>query len=112
MVFSMFGGFGLANEMADEIGVERKLYKSALTEVGVNFSRFKHQRAKLIEGGANSTVSLQVLTCMYVQELIDGIQILQNKFPHMSENSEAVSAIRKYVDEGPYKKNYQHYNYD
>jgi hypothetical protein len=39
--FDLIGGSKIIGLMADELGIEKRLFKTALTEQGVNFAHFK-----------------------------------------------------------------------
>lgn len=40
-MFEFFGGGKIVSRMADELGIERSLFKTALTEEGINFAIYK-----------------------------------------------------------------------
>jgi len=98
MVFNLFGGFKVMNEIADEIGIERRIFKTSLTEARVNFAHFKNMKKVLILGELSEQEAIKELAPMCYDASMRGMQILDSKFPQTPDIERAIASLIRYYE--------------
>jgi len=94
----MFGGFSVANEVADELGVERKLLKTALTDMRVNFAHLKAMKKMLLQANVDEIKAIKVIAIMSYDSVVDGLANLLIRFPDQPEIIRAQNALVRCYD--------------
>ncbi|MEY8096538.1 hypothetical protein AB9F29_03860 [Falsihalocynthiibacter sp. S25ZX9] len=83
--------------MAQEIGIDQKLYGTALTEMKVSFGTFKQTRKTAIAAGERPSKVLQNLAAWSVPPALMGLDQLTLKFPEQSSIWEAKMVLAKFA---------------
>lgn len=96
-MFGLFGGFKIMNAIADEIGVDRSIYKAALTEVGVNFGGlkpiFKGMQEEFGEREACARLGVELL-----HPAMQGLEAMERKFPREGSIRVAREAVLRFAE--------------
>lgn len=80
-------------KLADEIGVDRKIYKTALTEVGVNFALYE-QSYRAFQGPKDEAV--RNLAAETIEPAAEGALKLLQKFPSEPQNHSFIYQLEEY----------------
>ncbi|WP_057463948.1 hypothetical protein [Pseudovibrio sp. POLY-S9] len=96
-LFKLFGGFSFVKRVADEVGVDRRVFGTALTETGFNYATLRNINESLIEGGYTEQDALQECAQMCLKPALSGLLILEKKFPGQPEIEEAFESVQKYA---------------
>ena len=91
-----FGGGKIVGKIAEEIGIEKKLFKTALTEVHINFAHVK--LSYRIYEGMGEAEALRSLAPEYLQPAFTGLELLARRFPNQPEIERGFSAIIRYKE--------------
>lgn len=84
--------------MADEIGIDRRVYKTALTQVGVNFAMYKMQFKDMVLIGVSEEDAIKLLAKDSLDAALSGLADLGEKYGTQPEIVAAISGIRKYCE--------------
>ncbi|MEY8142409.1 hypothetical protein [Falsihalocynthiibacter sp. CO-5D18] len=96
-MFGVWGGFKVVKEMAQEIGIDHKLYGTALTEMKVNYGHFKETRKKAIALGEPPSIVQQDLAIWSIGPALLGLDVLTMRYPEQSSIWEAKVALAKFA---------------
>lgn len=97
-MFGWFGGSKVMNEIADEIGIERKIFKTALTEVQVNFAIIRNLKNQIVESGTPESEAIKELSIMCFDNAHDGLLRLEARFPNQPEINRAKSSLLRFYN--------------
>lgn len=97
-MFGLFGGFSCVNEMADEIGIERRIFKTALTEVGVNFAHLKGKKKSFILSGKSEMDAIKELVFLSLESASAGLGRLEAKFPNQPDIDRAKASLSRWIE--------------
>lgn len=92
-----FGGFDLVKQMANEVGVDRQVFGTALTEVGVNYAFLKIEMHALIDRGMSESEAVRVISLKNVTSVAMGLDKLQLRYPDEPMISSAQNKLQQYL---------------
>ena len=92
----MFRGSKFMNSLADEIGVDRRLYKTALTQAGTNFANYEAWYDSPV-GKRRETIGTMATSSCNPAKV--GAQMLKAKFPNEQSIDEFIRLIERYEAE-------------
>ncbi|NMP17702.1 hypothetical protein [Thalassotalea sp. Y01] len=96
-MFGLFGGFKTIKKIAVEIGVDHRIFGTALTERKVNYGFVKAQKNILTKThGEHDTYRFLAITL--IPTAIEGLDILQQKFGYQEKIIIAQEALVKFFD--------------
>ncbi len=95
--WTVFRSSKFMNRLANEIGVDRSIYKTALTEVGVNFALYEGMYQQSADSKQATLRNLALLSC---EPAVAGAAVLQAKFPEQDGIREFVRQILRYAQSG------------
>lgn len=110
-MFGLTGGGKIVNRMADELGIERALYKSALTEEGINFAIYKIEYQAAAEAIPNGEDRIAHLARHSINPAYRGLNKIGAKFPGQPQVVSGIQALETYarnhglLDEEPSPEN-------
>ena len=96
-MFGLFGGGKIVNRMADELGIERALYKSALTEEGINFAMYKIEFQAAAETFPNEGDRIAHLARHSINPAYRGLNKIAAKFPGQPQVASGIQALETYA---------------
>ena len=96
-MFGIIGGGKIVNLMADEIGIDRSILKTALTEEGINFGLYKPLFRAANEACADEQRAIAHLAHHSINDAYKGFNKLATKFPNQPEISEGLAALTAYA---------------
>jgi hypothetical protein len=76
--------FDVVNEIADEIGIDREICQSALTEVQVSYIAIEENKKQLINQKNSTQDTTKILCNLYFNRLFKGVHLIWEKFPSES----------------------------
>lgn len=83
-MFGLFGGFKTIKEIAVEIGVNHRVFGTALTEKQVNYAFIKAQKSVMVKAyGEHDTY--RYLAISLIPTALDGLTMLQQKFGNQDQ---------------------------
>tara|TARA_R110000744_G_scaffold354759_1_gene461185 strand:+ start:943 stop:1278 length:336 start_codon:yes stop_codon:yes gene_type:complete len=99
-MFGLFGGFKTIKEIANEIGVEPRIFGTALTEMKVNYAVVKSQKEVLLKRNGE-LITLRFLALSLIPTALEGLMKLQEKFGGWGQEMllMAQDALQKYFHE-------------
>ena len=92
-MFFPFGGGKIVDRVADEIGIDRAVFKTALTEDGVNFAHYKIQLKAAEQMFSTEKERFLFLATGSLRPAVRGLTKLAGKFPGQPEIAQAAKAI-------------------
>lgn len=96
-MFGVWGGFKVVKEMAQEIGIDYKLYSTALTEMNLNYGHFNETRKTAIALGEPPSAVLQDLAIGSIGPALLGLDRLTMRYPEQSSIWQAKLALAKFA---------------
>lgn len=96
-MFGLFGGGKIVNRMADELGIERALYKSALTEEGINFAMYKIEFRAAADAFPNEVDRIAHLARHSINPAYRGLNKIAAKFPGQPQVASGVQSLETYA---------------
>lgn len=96
-MFGLFGGFKTIREIAVEIGVNHRVFGTALTERQVNYAFVRAQKNMLIKIHSEHD-TYRFLAISLIPTALEGLAMLQEKFGNQEEIFLAREALIKYFD--------------
>lgn len=98
-LFNLFfpKGGKLMNEFADEIGVDRKIYKAALTEVGVNWETQETIFNGIEIDSITRNEKVELLAKGTISAAWKGGVAIDRKFPNQPEMHKYLEAVSQYA---------------
>lgn len=106
-MFRLFGGGKIVNRMADELGIERALFKTALTEEGINFAMYKIEFQAAAEAFPKEGDRIAHLARHSINPAYRGLNKIGAKFPGQPQVASGIQALETYardhglLDENP-----------
>lgn len=98
-MFGLFGGGKIVNRMADELGIERALYKTALTEEGINFAIYKIEFQAAADGFPNEGDRIAHLARHSINPAYRGLNKIAAKFPGQPQVASGIQVLESYARE-------------
>lgn len=98
-MFGLFGGGNIVNRMAKELGIERALYKSVLTEEGINFAMYKIEFQAAEDAFPNERDRIAHLARHSINPAYRGLNKIAAKFPGQPQVAAGVQALETYARE-------------
>src|SRR6056297_1854709 len=98
-MFGLFGGGKIVNRMADELGIERALYKAALTEEGINFAIYKNEFHAAADGFPNEGDRIAHLARHSINPAYRGLNKIEAKYPGQPQVASGIQVLEKYARE-------------
>lgn len=95
---SLFGGTAVADQIADEVGIERGLLKTALTDVAVNFKNLETEKNLMQSTGFTEVEAIELLALKNATNIFVGLDRLEEKFPNQQEIGTAQRNLNRYIE--------------
>lgn len=95
-VWTFWGG-RMVSRMADELGVERALFKSALTEEGINFAIYKIVYRAAAEAFPNEDDRIAHLARHSINDAYRGLKRIGAKIPEQPQVASGIQALETYA---------------
>ena len=98
-MFYLFGGGKVVGAIADEIGIRRSIFKTALTEERVNFAHIKLQLKVLRQSlpDVSDSELIEVVAPHLINPAYRGLKKLEARFPEEPDISTAMAALVSYA---------------
>ena len=98
-LFSFFEGPKIAGKISKEIGVDPRIFKTALTEAGVNFAFLKIEYRALVAAQLTEKEAIHELALAHIGSAYNGLKRLEVRFPDETSIKEAQSYMLEYAQE-------------